>query len=111
MEQTEDILSNEIQKSHVVCVVYSVEDDNTLDRITSHWLPLLRECVPDDQRRPVVLVGNKTDLVDYSTIDVSIIGLRKHFTEAFQTLVFNTTACTFNNGRFSRSRKLCGMLS
>lgn len=70
MEQTEDTLSLEIQKSHVVCVVYSVEDDITLDRITSHWLPLIRECVPVEQRKPVVLVGNKTDLVEYSTIDV-----------------------------------------
>lgn len=68
-EQSEDTLSTEVQKAHVVCIVYSVEDDNTLDRITSYWLPFIRECVPTDQRKPVVLVGNKTDLVEFSTID------------------------------------------
>lgn len=42
-----------------------------MDRITSHWLPLIRECTATEQRKPVVLVGNKIDLVEYSTIDVS----------------------------------------
>lgn len=71
-EQTDNVLQEEINKAHVVCVVYSVEDDNSLDRITTHWLPTIRDSTPEDHRKPVVLVGNKTDLVDFSTIDVSI---------------------------------------
>lgn len=51
--------------------MYSVECDESLDRITSHWLPLVRES-SGEQRKPVVLVGNKVDLIDYSTIDVSL---------------------------------------
>lgn len=71
-EQSDETLQEEIAKAHVVCVVYSVEDDATVDRITSHWLPFIREAAPSGgQRTPVVLVGNKVDLVDYSTIDVS----------------------------------------
>lgn len=54
----------------MVCIVYSVENDESIDRITSHWLPFIRESTTVDQRKPVVLVGNKIDLVDYSTIDV-----------------------------------------
>lgn len=73
-EQSDDALQEEIAKAHVVCVVYSVEDDSTLDRITSHWLPFIRDATPTDQRTPVVLVGNKVDLVDYSTIDVRFSG-------------------------------------
>jgi Ras family protein T1 len=69
VEQTDDLLSEEIHKSHVVCIVYSVESEETLDRISSYWLPLVRELSPD-QRKPIVLVGNKIDLIDYSTIDV-----------------------------------------
>lgn len=75
LEQTDDNLSDEIQKAHVVCIVYSVEDDNSMDRITSYWLPFIRESLPGDTRKPVVLVGNKVDLVDYSTIDVSFFFL------------------------------------
>jgi hypothetical protein len=26
----------------VVCVVYAVDDEDTLDSVTDHWLPLLR---------------------------------------------------------------------
>lgn len=69
-EQTDETLQEEINKAHVVCIVYSVEDDNSLDRITTHWLPFIRDSIPLEQRKPVVLVGNKIDLVDYSTIDV-----------------------------------------
>ncbi|XP_055699811.1 mitochondrial Rho GTPase isoform X12 [Phlebotomus papatasi] len=68
-EQTDDALSEEIARASVVCIVYSVEDDTTIERISSHWLPLIRESMPMDQKKPVVLVGNKVDLVDFSTID------------------------------------------
>lgn len=70
-EQSDEQLQEEINKAHVVCVVYSVEDENSLDRITSYWLPFIRDSTALDQRKPVVLVGNKIDLVEYSTIDVN----------------------------------------
>ena len=74
VEQTDEILNEEIVKSHVVCIVYAVDDDDTLDRITSHWLPLVRNAVGEDQpKKPVVLVGNKVDLIEYSTINVSFL--------------------------------------
>lgn len=71
-EQSDDNLQEEINKAHVVCIVYSVENDEAIDRITTHWLPFIRDSTSVDQRKPVVLVGNKIDLVDYSTIDVRI---------------------------------------
>lgn len=72
-EQNDDALHEEINKAHVICIVYSVEDEASLDRIREHWLPLIRESVNESEhRKPVVLVGNKIDLIDYSTIDVSI---------------------------------------
>lgn len=67
------MLNEEISRAHVVCVVYAVDDDDTLDRITSHWLPYIRSAISADQRKPVVLVGNKVDLVEHSTIDVSFL--------------------------------------
>ncbi|XP_020292184.1 mitochondrial Rho GTPase isoform X2 [Pseudomyrmex gracilis] len=79
VEQTDDQLTEEIQKAHVICVVYSVDDEDTLDRAASYWLPLIRRCSPDN-RCPVVLVGNKIDLVDYSTIE-AVYPIMKEFTE------------------------------
>ncbi|XP_018316016.1 mitochondrial Rho GTPase isoform X1 [Mycetomoellerius zeteki] len=79
VEQTEDQLAEEIQKAHVICVVYSVDDEDTLDRAANYWLPLIRRC-SSDNRCPVVLVGNKIDLVDYSTIE-AVYPIMKEFTE------------------------------
>lgn len=80
IEQSDDNLSEEIQKAHVVCVVYAVDDENSLDRISSHWLPFIRDHSQGDTRKPVVLVGNKIDLVDYSTID-HVLTVMEEFNE------------------------------
>lgn len=69
-EQTEDQLIEEVRKADVVCVVYSVEDDESLEQVRVHWLPLLRHC-QSRPRRPIILVGNKADLIDYSTLQVN----------------------------------------
>lgn len=70
-EQTDEELNEQIKHASVICVVYAVDDDDSIDRISSYWLPLIRLSHPDGSC-PVVLVGNKIDLVDYSTIDVSL---------------------------------------
>lgn len=71
-EQTEEQLNEQIKRASVICVVYAVDDDETLDRVSSYWMPLIRQNHPDIHC-PVVLVGNKIDLVEYSTIDVSCL--------------------------------------
>ncbi|KRG00068.1 uncharacterized protein Dwil_GK13082, isoform B [Drosophila willistoni] len=103
VEQTDEALSAEINKAHVVCIVYAVDDDDSLDRITSHWLPLVRatcnatagssaddsaasadgdvvEGLPEAARKPIVLVGNKIDLIEYSTID-SVLAIMEDYPE------------------------------
>ncbi|KAL6441985.1 hypothetical protein ACFW04_002378 [Cataglyphis niger] len=97
VEQTDDQLAEEIQKAHVICVVYSVDDEDTLDRAASYWLPLIRKCSPDN-RCPVVLVGNKIDLVDYSTIECSAKTLQ-NVSETFyyaQKAVLHPTTPLYN---------------
>ncbi|XP_076366023.1 mitochondrial Rho GTPase isoform X2 [Tachypleus tridentatus] len=79
-EQDENILLEEINKANVVCVVYSVDDDETIDRITSYWLPFIRDNLGEDHNTPVVLVGNKTDLVEYSSLDM-ILPIMNQFEE------------------------------
>ena len=79
MEQTEDQLCDEILKAHVICVVYSVQDRETLDNAKSYWLPLIRKSTSSN-RCPVVLVGNKIDVIDYSTIE-DVYPIMKEFSE------------------------------
>lgn len=70
-EQNEEQLNEQIKRASVICVVYAVDDEESLDRVSSYWMPLIRQSHPD-VHCPVVLVGNKIDLVEYSTIDVSL---------------------------------------
>lgn len=79
VEQTDEHLTEEIQKANVVCVVYAVDDEESLEQITSYWLPLIRECHPENHC-PVVLVGNKIDLVEYSTID-DVLNMMENYPE------------------------------
>lgn len=79
VEQTEDQLCDEILKAHVICVVYSVQERETLENAKSYWLPLIRKSASLN-RCPVVLVGNKIDVIDYSTIE-DVYPIMKEFTE------------------------------
>ncbi|PSN36602.1 Mitochondrial Rho GTPase [Blattella germanica] len=86
--------SEEIQRAHVICIVYAVDDEDSLEKVTSYWLPQVREACATENRRPVVLVGNKVDLVDFSTIDCSARTL-KNISEMFyyaQKAVLHPTA-------------------
>ncbi|CAH2073803.1 unnamed protein product, partial [Iphiclides podalirius] len=68
-EQSLEQVSEEIEKAHVICIVFSVDKQETLDKVASYWLPFVRDNCADDFRKPVILVGNKIDLIDYSVLD------------------------------------------
>jgi len=69
VEQTDSMLEAELAKADVICVVYAVDDEDSLDSVTEHWLPLLRVTLGQDHTTPVILVGNKVDQVDYTTME------------------------------------------
>jgi len=68
-EQDDGQLEAQLEKADVVCIVYAVDDEDSLDSVTDHWLPLLRVTLGDSHTTPVILVGNKVDQVDYTTMD------------------------------------------
>lgn len=71
-EQDLDNLAEEINKANVVCIVYAVDNDDTIEKITEYWLPLIREQLGEEHRTPIVLVGNKVDLVEYSSLEMIV---------------------------------------
>lgn len=70
--QSEEELHEELQRANVVCIVYSVVDQASLQSVTSRWLPLVRDVLGAEHTCPVVLVGNKTDLTDSTTFDEAV---------------------------------------
>jgi len=63
-EQSEDELREEIEKADVIAVVYALNDDETIRRITDYWLPTIQEITANGMQKPIVLVGNKADAVE-----------------------------------------------
>uniref|UniRef100_A0A8C5EFM6 Mitochondrial Rho GTPase 2 n=1 Tax=Gouania willdenowi TaxID=441366 RepID=A0A8C5EFM6_GOUWI len=40
-EQSDEVLKGEIVKANVVCVVYDVTNEDTIDKIKTKWIPLV----------------------------------------------------------------------
>jgi Ras family protein T1 len=80
MEQSEDELIQEIHRADVICVVFAVDDPSTLESVPLKWLPMIRSVLGPDHSTPVILVGNKSDLVIESTFKAAS-ELMKEFSE------------------------------
>uniref|UniRef100_A0A287DFK7 Uncharacterized protein n=1 Tax=Ictidomys tridecemlineatus TaxID=43179 RepID=A0A287DFK7_ICTTR len=61
-EQTDEELQEEIRKANVVCVVYDVSNETTIEKIRTKWIPLVNGRTERGPRLPIILVGNKVDL-------------------------------------------------
>nr|CAB3265573.1 mitochondrial Rho GTPase 1-like [Phallusia mammillata] len=62
-DQAEYKLCEEVARANVVCLVYDLTDLGTLHQVRERWLPLVREYSMHDTMLPVILVGNKSDLI------------------------------------------------
>lgn len=78
--QDDKELIDELKKASVICVVYSIDNDISIDKISSYWLPIINQTLGDNHNIPVILVGNKTDLIDYSPLD-NVLPLMNQFKE------------------------------
>lgn len=79
-EQTEEELNEEISKSNVVCLVYDVTKEDTVDKIRMKWIPLVNGGAERGNRIPIILVGNKSDLQMGSSMEI-ILPLMNQFSE------------------------------
>ncbi|RUS16020.1 mitochondrial Rho GTPase [Endogone sp. FLAS-F59071] len=80
--ENQETLELEIRKAHVICIVYSIDDPNTFNRLPIFWLPYIRSL---GVNVPVVLVGNKIDLrgedVTNQSLEDEIIPIMNEFKE------------------------------
>ncbi|XP_032303605.1 mitochondrial Rho GTPase 2 isoform X5 [Coturnix japonica] len=79
-EQTEDELQEEIAKANVVCVVYDVTKEATIEKIRTKWIPMVNGGAEKGARIPIILVGNKSDLQMGSSMEV-ILPIMNQFSE------------------------------
>ncbi|VDK85597.1 unnamed protein product [Litomosoides sigmodontis] len=61
-EQTEEELKVEIESANVVCLVYAVDDPQSIEKATNIWLPLIKQIKGyKSDSCPIIFVGNKSD--------------------------------------------------
>ncbi|CAB1342417.1 unnamed protein product [Coregonus sp. 'balchen'] len=47
-EQSDEQLYQEISKANVICIVYSVNNKKSIEKVTSHWIPLINDRTDKD---------------------------------------------------------------
>ncbi|NP_001339207.1 mitochondrial Rho GTPase 2 isoform 5 [Homo sapiens] len=79
-EQTDEELREEIHKANVVCVVYDVSEEATIEKIRTKWIPLVNGGTTQGPRVPIILVGNKSDLRSGSSME-AVLPIMSQFPE------------------------------
>uniref|UniRef100_A0A3B4XW68 Ras homolog family member T1 n=1 Tax=Seriola lalandi dorsalis TaxID=1841481 RepID=A0A3B4XW68_SERLL len=77
-EQTDEQLFQEISKANVICIVYSVNNKKSIEKVS--YLCLLMQCCGGVSRVPLILVGNKSDLVEHSSME-TILPIMNQYSE------------------------------
>ncbi|KAJ3615247.1 hypothetical protein NHX12_018815 [Muraenolepis orangiensis] len=77
-EQTDEQLFQEISKANVICIVYSVSDKRSIEKVTSYWIPLITVHTDKYNRVPLILVGNKSDLPGNCSMETSLAIMNQH---------------------------------
>ncbi|XP_064171873.1 mitochondrial Rho GTPase 1-A-like [Anguilla rostrata] len=65
-EQSDEQLYHEISKANVICIVYSVNNKKSIEKVTSHWIPLINERTDKDSRCVCVCVCNSETIETFS---------------------------------------------
>ncbi|XP_023567210.1 mitochondrial Rho GTPase 2 isoform X1 [Octodon degus] len=79
-EQTDEELQDEIHKANVVCVVYDVSEEASIEKIRTKWIPLVNGRTGSGPRLPIILVGNKSDLRPGSSME-AVLPIMSQFPE------------------------------
>lgn len=79
-EQTAEELRAEIRKANVVCVVYDVSAEASIEKIRTKWIPLVHGGAARGPRTPIILVGNKSDLRPGGSME-AVLPLMSQFPE------------------------------
>ena len=93
-EQNRDELTEEIRRANVCCLVYDVDDDESIFRIRDYWIPAIYDAassadsvsgggdsLSSKQKKPLILVGNKSDTDEISELNESVLAIMNDFTE------------------------------
>uniref|UniRef100_G3TVD5 Mitochondrial Rho GTPase n=1 Tax=Loxodonta africana TaxID=9785 RepID=G3TVD5_LOXAF len=67
-------------QANVVCVVYDISEEATIEKIRTKWIPLVNGRTKRGPRVPIILVGNKSDLRPGGSIE-AVLPIMSQFPE------------------------------
>ncbi|XP_045639842.1 mitochondrial Rho GTPase 2 isoform X3 [Ursus americanus] len=67
-------------QANVVCMVYDVSEEATIEKIRTKWIPLVNGQTERGPRVPIILVGNKSDLRPGSSME-AVLPIMSQFPE------------------------------
>uniref|UniRef100_A0A8C1JYJ2 Mitochondrial Rho GTPase n=1 Tax=Cyprinus carpio TaxID=7962 RepID=A0A8C1JYJ2_CYPCA len=76
-EQSDEQLNQEISKANVICIVYSVNNKKSIEKVSLLLNVLI---LLSGHRVPLILVGNKSDLVEHSSME-TILPIMNQYSE------------------------------
>ncbi|CAD5211048.1 unnamed protein product [Bursaphelenchus okinawaensis] len=77
----EEALKRMISDASVICIVFSVEKPENLDRVKQHWMKLIHDVLGPDERKPILVVANKSDKPDQSENIDKMVPIMNEFSE------------------------------
>lgn len=93
-EQNEEELIEEIGRANVCCLVYDVDQEESIFRIRDYWIPAIYDAAAGAggeggggdftssvPKKPLILVGNKSDTDEISELDENVLAIMNDFTE------------------------------
>lgn len=78
VEQTEEDLKEELHRANAICLICAVNDEQSFEKVSTKWIPLINHKMNEDERVPIILVANKSDVLDHSSMDI-ILPLMNQF--------------------------------
>uniref|UniRef100_UPI00358FA278 mitochondrial Rho GTPase 1-A-like isoform X3 n=1 Tax=Myxine glutinosa TaxID=7769 RepID=UPI00358FA278 len=78
VEQTEETLKEELNLANAICLICAVNDEQSFEKVSTKWIPLINHKMNEDERVPIILVANKSDVLDHSNMD-TILPLMNQF--------------------------------
>jgi Ras family protein T1 len=78
---SEKQLKEMIKSASVIVVVFGVDREENLDRISEYWIRLIQEVCGPDETKPILVVANKSDNLNKSDYIQKMVPLMNQFAE------------------------------
>ncbi|EGD76498.1 hypothetical protein PTSG_07615 [Salpingoeca rosetta] len=60
--QEEGDIVEAVKAADAICIVFAADDEESMIRVSTYWMPLITDALPPDAPTPVLMIGNKVHM-------------------------------------------------